>query len=270
MFEKIERNDKVFQSDLFSKDSLAFCIIDYILSDTKKYPDPKLFSDGEKCIVVNSDPKHPIIVWTTDDFREKEKLYDFVKEEFHTNTPFKIMAKKNFYDFLVENHKIPELSIQTLGVYSCSKLNDIHYVGHPDHAKAEELLQIAQMHVNFNIETGENREAKLADYMDDAKEFISDPTSYVWRDENGKIVAIAAVRANDKHPRIGRVYTQKDERGKSYAKMIVHYLSSLVLKSGKESMLFTDFDYAPSNHCYQAVGYKLNCTIVNFIPPLEE
>ena len=34
----------------------------------------------------------------------------------------------------------------------------------------------------------------------------------------------------------------------------------------KMAMLFTDYDYPPSNRCYQAIGYQLNCTIVNFIP----
>ena len=266
MFAKIERNDKIFQSELFLKDAMAFCVMESIRNDTDKYPTPKIFSNHKDCIIVNSDPKHSVIVWTTDNFEEKDKLYDFINNEFHSNVIFKIMSKKNFYNYLVENHKIPNLHVQTLGVYSCPKLNNLQYIGHPDHTKPEEVEQVAQMLVNFNIETGENPEAKISDYIEQAQEFVSHPMCYIWRNEDEKIVAIANVRINEAYPRIGRVYTKSEERGKSYAKMLVHYLTSLALKKGKTPMLFTDFDYLPSNRCYQAIGYELKCTIVNFMP----
>lgn len=266
MFKKIEQDDSIFQSEEFKKDSLPFCVMEFILNAKVKCPTLKIFSNNKNCAIVNSDPEHAVIVWTTDDFKEKAQLYDFIKEEFRTNTPFKIMSKRNFYDYLVEHHIIPELKVQTLGVYTCPQLNDIQYIGHPDQAKPEEIEQVAQMLVNFDKETGENPQAKISDYIETAQEFVSDPAFQVWRNDNEKIVAIASVRINENHPRIGRVYTNNDERGKSYAKMLVHYLTSFALKQGKKTMLFTDYDYQPSNRCYQAVGYKLDCTIVNFIP----
>ena len=128
MFNKITRDNNIFQSDLFSRDSLAFCVMEKILHDTEKYPNPRIYSNGKDCIIVNSDPEHAVIVWTADNFQEQEKLYDFIKKEFHTNAIFKIMSKKSFYNYLVENHKIPKLHIQTLGVYSCPKLKDLQYI----------------------------------------------------------------------------------------------------------------------------------------------
>lgn len=268
MFQKIERDNGIFKSDLFQKDAMAFSIIESILNNPKKYPTPKIFSNALDCAVVNSDSEHAVIVWTADSFQEREKLYDFIKKEFHKNTPFKIMAKKDFYDFLLENNKIPKLPIQTLGVYSCQKLNAVQYVGHPDWAKTEEVPQIAEMLVNFGKETGEGPNLTLTDCIPKALEYVSNPTNYVWRNKDEKIVAIASDRGNDEaYSRIGCVYTKRTERGKSYAKMLVHYLTSQLLNSGKKPMLFTDYDYQPSNRCYQAIGYELNCTIVNFVPP---
>lgn len=268
MFNKIERNDKIFQSEQFLKDSLAFTVMVTILNNTEKYPSPKVFSNGKDCAIVNSDPKHSIIAWTADNFQEQEKLYEFIKKEFRTNDSYKIMAKKDFYDYLVKNHKIPKMDIQTLGVYSCPKLNDIKYIGHPDQAKPKEIKQIAQMIVNFGIETGEDPNAQLADYLEKAQEYLSFPTHCVWRDTNEKIVAIAHMNTDNNLSRISGVYTQREDRGKSYAKMLVHYLTGLSLKKGNKIMLFTDYDYQPSNRCYQAIGYELNCTIVNFTPSL--
>ena len=142
-------------------------------------------------------------------------------------------------------------------------------MGHPDHFKEEEIEQVAQMAVNFGKETGEDADAQLTDYIEKAHEFLSDPMFYVWRDTEEKIVAIASLKIDENYSKIGRVYTNSQDRGKSYAKMLVHYLTSIVLKGGKKVMIFTDYDYPPSNKCYQSVGYELNCTIVNFTPPVK-
>lgn len=269
MFTPIARDDAIFKSELFLRDAMAFSVMEAILNDSLKYPEPKVFSNGKDCAIVNSDPEHAVIVWTAESFKEKDQLYEFVKKEFAANTPLKIMSKKNFYDYLVENKQIPQLDIQTLGAYSCNNLNTITYIGHPDQAKAGEIEQVARMKVGFRHETGENPQAELADYMEEAQKYTSDPNCLVWRDTNEKIVAIAHTRIGGTYARIGEVFTLPEERGKSYAKMLVHYLTSLSLKKGQKIMLFTDYDYAPSNRCYQAIGYQLTCTIVNFIPPLE-
>jgi len=268
MFTPIARDDAIFKSELFLRDAMAFSVMETILNDSLKYPEPKVFSNGKDCAIVNSDPEHAVIVWTTDSFKEKDQLYEFVKKEFAANTPFKIMSKRNFYDYLVETRQIPELSVQTLGVYTCPQLNDVQYIGHPDQAKAGEVEQIARMIVGFGRETGENPQAELADYMENAQKYTSDPNYLVWRDTNEKIVAIAHKRTGGTYARIGEVFTLPEARGKSYAKMLVHHLTSLSLKKGQKIMLFTDYDYAPSNKCYQAIGYQLTCTIVNFIPEM--
>ena len=106
MFKKIERNDDIFKSELFIKDSIAFYVMVSILNNAQKYPTPRVFSNGEDCAIVNSDPEHTIIVWTSDTFQEQEKLYDFIKKEFCNNTIFKIMAKKDFYEYFYFAHQL--------------------------------------------------------------------------------------------------------------------------------------------------------------------
>lgn len=124
--------------------------------------------------------------------------------------------------------------------------------------------------VDFDRETKEVPHAKMSDdYIKLAQKFVSNPLYLVWRDKNEKLVATATLNINGKYPRVSRVFTDKDERGKSYAKMLVHYLTSEVFKEGKVATLYTDYDYPPSNRCYQKVGYKLNRTIVKFMPPLQ-
>ena len=280
MFKEVKRDDAIFKSEELLRDEIAYSIMFSILNNAEKYKTPKILSDGKDCAIVNSDPNHAIIVWTADDFQDYGRLYDFIKKEFRDNKPYAIMAKNDFYDYLVKNKIIPELKgqqteddrekLQTLGSWSCSKLNDIPYIGHPDQAKPEEVQKVAQMMVSFDVETKEEPHAKISDdYVRLAQKFVSNPLYFVWRDKNEKLVATATLDKSGEYPRIGRVFTDEDERGKAYAKMLVHYLTNEVFKEEKVAMLYTDYDYPSSNRCYQGVGYKLSRTIVKFMPPKQ-
>ena len=78
MFNNIKRDDKIFQSDSYQKDSLAFCIMESIRLNAQKHPTPKIFSNGNDCIIINSDPKQSVIAWTADDFKAKDELFEFI------------------------------------------------------------------------------------------------------------------------------------------------------------------------------------------------
>ena len=278
MFKEVKRDDAIFKSEALLKDEIAYGIMFSILNSAEKYPTTRCFSDGKDCAMVNSDPNHGIIVWTSDDYKDYALLYDFIKNEFRANEPFAIVAKRDFYDYLVKNQIIPELKglqtpddrerLQTLGAWSCSKLNDIQYDGHPDQAKPEEVQKVAQMMVKFDLETKEEPHAQMSDdYVKLAEKFVSNPLYLVWRDKNEKAVATATLDTKGRYPRVGRVFTDENERGKSYAKMLVNYLTLKAFAEGKDAMLYTDYDYPPSNRCYQKVGYKLSRTVVKFMPP---
>ena len=264
MFKKIARDDKIFKSEHFLQDAIPFNIMISIVEDVKKYPTPKVFSNGTDCIIVCSSPIHPVIVWTYDSFNDYEALFSFIQKEFSENKPFKIMSKFSFYEFLQNKNKVDDEDIRILGTYRLGKLNDIKYVGHPDNITEEESPIVADLWAQFGQETGEDTEATVENCMDDARGFINSPLKKVWRDENNKIVTLAKLGLSEKYARFGHVITAPEERGKSYAKMLVHFFTKYSLTLGKEPMLFTDFEYIPSNKCYTAVGYELVCTIANY------
>lgn len=264
MFKKIARDDKIFTSEHFLQDAIPFNVMISIVEDVEKYPTPKVFSNGKDCIIVCSSPIHPVIVWTYDSFNDYEALFSFIQKEFSENKPFKIMSKFNFYEFLQNKNKVDAEDIRILGAYRLGKLNDIKYVGHPDNITEDEVPVVAKLWVQFGQETGEDKEATMENRMDDARGFINSPLKKVWRDENNKIVTLAKLGLSEKYARFGHVITAPEERGKSYAKMLVHFFTKYSLTLGKEPMLFTDFEYIPSNKCYTAVGYELVCTIANY------
>ncbi len=263
MFNKIKRDDNIFKSELFLQDAIAFNVMISIIENIVRYPTPKIFSNGRDCIIVNSDPEHPVIVWTADSFKDYEGVFHFVDSEFKNNNPFKIMSKMELYNFLNARNKVDNSNKKILGAYQCKNLNDIEYVGRADNITREEISVVAGLIALFGKETGENVGTE-ENIVSDAESFINNPLNKVWRDTNNKIVALARIRITEKYARTGLVITDVNERGKSYAKMLVHFLAQHAMNIGKTPVIFTDFDYVPSNKCYKAVGYELRSTLANY------
>ncbi len=265
MFHKILRDDPIFHSETFLKDAIPFNIVNSIIENTIKHPNPKIFLRDEKdCIIVCSDSSHPVIIWTADDFNPENypALLDFLRGEFSGNTPLEFMSKAGFRDFLKEQgFTFSTPQSHALLAYSCTKLIPIPYKGTATNITDAEVPEVATYLAEFGIETGTDITATQENKLDTAKDFITSPLHKVWRDEEGKIVAIAKINATEKYGRIGAVYTKKEARGKHYAGMLVHFLTQAVLKSGKIPMLFTNADYPPSNKCYRRLGYQPLTTI---------
>jgi len=264
MFHAISPNDHIFKSPAFLKDAVPFNVMTSIIENDIKYPELVIFSDGDKCVVVNSDSKHPVIIWTADDFASQNypALFDFLMEKFSGNTPLEFMSKAGFRDFLKEqNLTFSTPNSHALLAYSCPKLIPTPYKGTATNITETEVPEVADCYAQFGIETGTDITATQESKLDAAKDFITSPLHKVWRDEKGKIVAIAKINATEKYGRIGAVYTKKEARGNRYAGMLVHFLTQQVLSSGKIPMLFTNADYAPSNKCYRRLGYQPLTTV---------
>ncbi|MDD4556191.1 MAG: GNAT family N-acetyltransferase [Alphaproteobacteria bacterium] len=264
MFKKIGRNDAIFKSELFLRDVIAFNVMISILDDINKYPSPKIFSNGSNCVVVNSDSEHPVLVWTADQFTDFESLTQLIQQEFYKNNPLKIISKFIFFEFIKTENKFSVVDIETLGVYECCKLNNIEYVGFPDNIKTEEVLLVAELLALFGTETGTDKNATTEKYIDLAQEFVTSSLNKAWRNKQGKIVALTKLKVSEDYVRAGHVITTPEERGKSYAKMLVHYMTNHAMHLGKKPVLYTDYNYSASNKCYMAVGYEYLCTIANY------
>ena len=102
-------------------------------------------------------------------------------------------------------------------------------------------------------------EAKLK-----AEEKLKMGTYYVWKNDEGKIVAQASFAITDGNAKIANVYTLPEERGKAYAANLIYVLTNKVLKEGYHVSLYTDYEYIPSNRAYKNVGYVTEDILINF------
>ncbi len=266
MFSKTDRNDAIFKSEAFLKDGISFNIMVSILEDAKRFESARIYTNGKDCAMMNSSAEYPVVIWMDETFSDYEVLYDFLLKEFSDYHPLRFMSNFSFYNFLNKGGFLEEKKGEPieLGSYHCFSLNKRAYCGYADKIKPEEVKLIAQMISDFCIETGLFERPSSEACLKEAQEFLEDENGYVWRDETGKLVSMLACKEMKDYIRISRVMTLKEERGKSYAKMLVHFMTKRALKTGKKVILFTNFNYNSSNKCYQKVGYEFREKIYNF------
>ncbi len=253
---KITNNTQIIKTKEFLKDELQFNLMTSVINDWSSDKDFKMFYEEEKCIIINVNKDNPIIIWNKNNFTDYENLYTFIKNEFKDNVPLKIISKSEMYHYLIEKNRADTSVSKELGAYFCNNLKEINYIGKADNIKENEVKLVANMLKNFAQETrGEN--LLLEDCFSDAQKFINKKSHKVWRSYENKIVSIAIIRETEKFSRLGHIYTLTDERGKSYAKMLAHYMSKQEIEKEKIPILYTYSDEIAPNKCYKAIGYEL-------------
>lgn len=85
---------------------------------------------------------------------------------------------------------------------------------------------------------------------------VSQQTSYHW-EMDGKIVTIASLIDPDTElPIIGSLYTNPEDRGKGYAKCLVHKITSEVIENKKRCGIVSDASNHTTNRIFKEVGFN--------------
>jgi predicted GNAT family acetyltransferase len=78
---------------------------------------------------------------------------------------------------------------------------------------------------------------------------------FLWSD--GGVVAMARIaNKGNKYARINTVVTNREHRGKGYAKMLVGDICKQLLEQGLIPMLYADARNPSSNSTYQKIGFR--------------
>lgn len=270
MFEPINFDNRIFTSQLFKKDEISFNIILTLIKQRENYPEIQCYSDGKDVIILNTDANHPIIIWTSENFNDFESIYNFVSKVFSENVPLSIMAKQSCYQFFQKrNMTSDDENTKILGVYKLDKLIKIEKTGYLDCVKSTDIEIVANMIKAFEEEALPEEKHPISYYLEQANKYTTlVDTHKVWKNENGNIVSIGHINNSENTGRIGQIYTIPEERGKSYAKMLVVELAEIILKNNLTPVLYTNFQYESSNKCYKAIGFELLDTI--YIYPVKK
>ena len=218
-----------------------------------------IFTDGEEVIICHSNPPYPVWAWCKDieNAENIEAIGKCIKENFPLSE----------YDIVIEERLMEKLSevdeyfggykVKTrLLSYILDKVNDIDRAcdGRMEAAEYKDLETLAHMHKDAAFEM-EGYDFSLDNCREDMEGMIDDERLFVWRNDDGEIVAMASKGETGKFGKVSSVYTLPEHRRRGYAMNLVKGVTELLVNDGLIPPLYTDGEYSASNECYKKIGY---------------
>ena len=265
MYKKIEPNNKIFENPEFQKDKYKFNLIFKNLTS----PDLELYSDEKNYMLCRGSKNLPTWIWTSDGFDKSKigEIEELIKIYLTDNERDKFTCKKELYDLLVER-KFDNLNTDDyfeMGFLICyhTKVPKIcdGVLSKPTESDSKIL---AKYWYDDNMEMNSATPITMEQSKKDVETFISDDKFYVLRNAENKIVCMASYRITGEQAKINHVYTPTEERKKGYAANLIYLMTNEIPKRGLVPLLYTDYNYIPSNKAYINAGYEDKGILINF------
>lgn len=236
---------------LISEDKSSFIRTDslsYIIAKSQKAPSAWLFVNDS----LSPEAETEIIETVSDMLTEYPTLIINGKASRITDILSKISEKAN----------IPYSVKMPMNVYACYEKNDVFAKGQmikPSQEYVDDIARLIHQMVldSENIDIGEKTAHEWAKARKHADNL------FLWTDEG--IVAMAMIaHETDKYARINTVVTDREYRGRGYAKMLICALTTQLLEKNVLPMLYADANNPSSNAVYQKAGYTYQGEITEF------
>lgn len=243
-------------NDEFAKERNVFPLIDAMLKLDDIYC---AVNSTNTIMAVQGNKFFPMWIWNSNKLNdiESKELVEYIKDRVTNHNLKMVIVKNNVYENLRELYPYIINNTVIMNAYINKKPKlDVEISGTIDYAKKDENKIIADFLIGYDEEidhTGLSRE----DALEDASGLISNPTFYVWRNEQQEIVTIGKMNYDsDTVIRINCVFTKPEERRKGYSAMLMYALCNKILEMEKIPMLYADKAYLPANKSYQNVGFQ--------------
>ena len=115
-----------------------------------------------------------------------------------------------------------------------------------------------------NIEMNGIEPITMEQAKKDVDEFIKSDSFYVLRNNSNKIVCMAGYGIVGNQAKLNHVYTPVEERKKGYAANLIYLMTNDLLSRDLVPLLYTDYNYIPSNKAYINAGYEDTGILINF------
>ncbi len=262
---KIDANNKIFYSKEFQKDKYKF----FLITQNLKYESVVLYSDEENYVICRGKIGWPTWIWTKDNFDiTKLKEIEQAIELYLTDSDKdKFTCKKELYDLLVNTgfDKINSEDYFEMGTLYCKqtkKPKDCD--GKISIATIEDKQTLIKYWFDDNQEMNGVDPISREQAEIDVQQMLDSNKLYIWRNSIGKIVCMANYSETDNQAKLSHVYTPINERGKGYAANLIYNMTNDLLAKNLVPLLYTDYNYIPSNKSYINIGYEDTGILINF------
>ena len=249
--------ENAVNTDILKKDAITFSVLISILQGLCT----DVYTDEENIIICYSNPPYPVWVWCADEDNMSliREISDCLKENFPIEKGFcydleeGLLIKLMEYDDYFSDAKV----LYGLLSYRLDEVNEIKpaYDGKIYMPEEKDIPYITSLWKDFELEAeGIEFDDELC--LKTVSERIQDKVLYTWKNDDGKITAMASRWGGDEnYCKIASVYTLPEYRRKGYAQNLVHYICREILSEGKTPILYTDESYTASNECYKRIGF---------------
>ena len=259
-----ENKENTVVRNLLEDEKIPFAVLYRVLAGPVK----KVITDHKRIIIAHTALVFPTWIWAPDDVTEAEldTIYNTIRTEFTPINDYKFNTKYEIAEYLIKRLKEDGINFSiklNIASYECP--NPVppkkHVQGHRDLLKENEVELAARLIREASFAIGDvvlnEEESILA-----AKEQLHRQVLNVWRDESGREVSFCDKRPeSDEYTAVSQCYTPEADRGKAYAGQLIYEVCKEIIAEGKTPILYADADYAPSNKCYQNIGFKLKAKI---------
>lgn len=261
---KYEFAENVVDTGLFEQDSLAFTMLTGFVNNKSTL----VITDHDKYVICYSQAPFPVWVWTAEGISEtkKDEVWKlFCKEQLLPGETGKyaitgINMKYDMAEYFLKRAEMEKKNLRitmNMLAYDCRKLRmpDKEVEGRKGHMTEEDLADVSEFIWQFKQEIGTGKEEKDA-CREHAKNLVGNPDFYLWKDAQGRNVAMCNYHADGGIAKVGMVFCKTGERRKGYAENLVYEVTKAAKEKGLLPALYTNADYAASNGCYIKVGYE--------------
>lgn len=261
---QINSNNKIFLDNEFQKDKYKFNLILRNLSS----PELELYSDEENYIICRGAKNLPTWIWTKDNFDKKiiEEIEELIKIYLTNKEKDKFTCKKELYDLLISRNfkNINKDDYFEMGFLICSKTVKPKECNVTISKPLESDRSTLEKYWFNDSQEMEKNPITMEKAKEDVDGFLKSDKFYLLRNESGKIVCMASYSLTVNQAKISHVYTPVEERKKGYAENLIYLMTNEILEKGYIPLLYTDYNYIPSNKAYINVGYKNTGILINF------
>mgnify|MGYP000821193751 FL=1 len=213
----------VFETEEYKRDKTKF----FFVERNRNLDGAKVETDNMSYVLCQGKTNWSVWVWTLDNLSlNKLKELKEVLTSYLDNCEVHVTSRRQVYDYLV-NTDYPYLeqdSYFEMGYLKCNKLlKPTKCEGYLDKVRVDEVDLLSEYvyldRLELQLDVLNKEEA-----YNKAVNLLNDDNFYVWRNNNGKLVAYLNYVLVGNQAKLGNVYTAKEERRKGYCANLV-YLS---------------------------------------------
>lgn len=214
--------------------------------------------------LVQSERDRPAWIWTEDNFEPSKvgEINGLISKLICGQDGIKIVCKRALFDLLTDFCE-PK-AVFDMGVLYCTEaVMPKKISGKPIKATPSDIEVLSRFIYMEAEEAGSSITAE--DSLKRAEDLISLGKTYLLKNDSGKPVSMLTYSVIDNLAKINGVFTSPEERNKGYCANLVYSVTQSLLSQNITPMLYTDYNYLPSNRAYMNIGYKSAGVLKSFV-----